>query len=309
MIRLLFTILLFGLTTVALAKPTQEVLDTVTKQVVKIQVALKNGNDASGSGVVIGKNRIVTNCHVVANATNIEVLVGDKSYQARSITPDWYHDICLVNVEGLQAPIATIGKSENLAYQQPVFAVGYPNTATKAVSTYGAVKGLLPMDDSVVIRASSTFKRGESGGGLFDEAGNLVGVITLKSPGKKTYYYNMPVEWVQALIGQPEQMITTKAAPAFWATNAKQWPLFMKVVHPYLTKDWRAVMSIAKEWTKQEPNNVEAWFYLAAAEYGMHDMQNAKDHMQKVSRMNVQHPQASHYLHLMDNDNAKQSST
>lgn len=299
MIRSLLTIFLFGVTTITLAKPTQEILNKVTEQVVKIQVALANGKDSTGSGVVIAENRIVTNCHVVANSTNIEVLVDDKSYTARSITPDWYHDICLVNVEGLKAPTATIGKSQNLVYQQPVFTVGYPNTKTKAVSTYGFVKSLLPMDDSVVIRASSSFKRGESGGGLFDDAGNLVGVITLKSPGKKTYYYNMPVEWVQKLINKPEQLINSKPTQAFWAKDADQWPFFMKVVHPYLTKNWNGVMAIAKNWTLQEPSNIEAWFYLAAAEYGMNDMQNAKAHMQKVNRMNTKHPRASYYLSLM----------
>ncbi len=74
----------------------------------------------------------------------------------------------------------------------------------------------------------------------------------------------------------------------------------MKVVHPYLSKDWAAVMTIAKDWTQQEPNNVEAWFYLAAAEYGMDDMKNAKLHMRKANSINIYHPQIAYYLDLMD---------
>lgn len=309
MTRLLLMVLLLGLTTNVLAVPTDELLSMVTKQVVKVHVALANGHQGTGSGVVIAKDRIVTNCHVVANAKSISVRVDDKSYAASSITPDWYHDICLVKVEGLNAPIATIGTSENLAYEQAVFAVGYPDLATAPTTTYGNVKSLLPMDDSVIVRASSTFKRGESGGGLFDDAGNLVGVITLKSPGKQAYYYNMPVEWVQALLNQPEQAIHSEAAPSFWATTADQWPLFMQVVHPYLTKDWHAVMTVASQWTKREPNNIEAWFYLAAAEYATHDVTNAKVHMLKVNTMNTEHVKAIYYLDLMAEEGGQHKGT
>lgn len=303
--RLLLTIMLLGLNTTAFAVPNTEVLDKVTKQVVKVQVKLNNGNNGMGSGVVIAKNRIVTNCHVVANATSIDVKVGDTTYIASAITPDWYHDLCLVKVEGLNAPIATIGSSQHLQYQQTVFAIGYPNHKTNPVTSYGQVKSLLPMDDSVVVRATSAFERGQSGGGLFDDEGKLVGVITLKSPGKDAYYYNMPVEWIHALLKKPEQAIQSTAETTFWATSSEQWPFFMQVVHPYLTKNWTQLFTIASQWARQEPENQEAWFYLAAAEYAIHDLQNAEEHLRKVTAMNANHSQAIYYLALIAEENGK----
>lgn len=299
MTRLYFVLLSFAITTSALAVPTDELLYKLTKHVVKVNVALTNGSYGSGSGVVIAKDKIVTNCHVVANASGISVGVNGESYTATKITPDWYHDVCLVKVEGLNAPIATIGSSNNLKYEQPVFAIGYPNFSPAASSTFGYVKGLFPMDDSVIIRASSTFRLGASGGGVFDDVGNLVGVITLKSPGKHAYYYNMPVEWVKALLDKPEQAITTRAEPAFWAGAAEQWPFFMQVVHPYLTENWTALLTVATKWTIEEPNNSEAWFYLAAAEYSVNDIKNAEMHMRKVTAMNAYHSQAIYYLALI----------
>jgi serine protease Do len=303
--RLLLAVLLLGLHTVAVATPNTELLDKVTKHVVKVKVKLNNGKDGMGSGVVIAKDRIVTNCHVVANASSINVIAGDVTYHASSITPDWYHDICLVKVEGLNAPVATIGKSENLQYQQAVFAIGYPNLSMNPATSYGHVKSLLPMDDSVIVRATSAFKRGQSGGGLFDDAGNLVAVITLKSPGKDVYYYNMPVEWIQALLDKPDQAINSNSAPAFWAVSSEKWPFFMQVVHPYLTKNWSKLLTLATEWTKQEPDNQEAWFYLAAAEYAIHDLQNAESHMRKVTAKNGNHSQAIYYLALIAEQNGK----
>ncbi len=305
MTRLLIALLFFGVTMSTRAMPTDELLHKITKHVVKVHVALQNGRYGSGSGVVVAKNRVVTNCHVVANAVGISVTVNGASYKASAITPDWYHDVCLVTVEDVDAPIATIGSSKGLEYEQAVFAVGYPNFSPAPVSNAGRVKGLFPMDDSVIIRASSTFRLGASGGGVFDDAGNLVGVITLKSPGRHAYYYNMPVEWVTALLTKPEQAINTEAEQAFWAGPADQWPFFMQVVHPYLTKNWSSLLNIAADWTKKEPDNIEAWFYLAAAEYSIKDNQNAQAHLQKVMAMNAMHSQAIYYLALIAEDNGR----
>jgi tetratricopeptide (TPR) repeat protein len=124
-------------------------------------------------------------------------------------------------------------------------------------------------------------------------------VITLKSPGKEAYYYNMPVEWVQALLQVPEQVISAKSKKPFWAASYDKWPYFMQVVQPYLTENWGALLQIANKWAKHEPNTAEAWYYLAAAEYATNDMQKAEAHLQKVVAMNHQHSQAIYYLGLM----------
>jgi len=303
--KLVFILLYLSAATSVKALPTDMLLHQATQHVVKIHVALANGNDGSGSGVVIAKDRVVTNCHVVANAASISVTANGKSYPVSGIVPDWHHDICLVKVDDMEAPIATIGSSKNLQYEQPVFAIGYPNFSTVPSSTSGHVKGLFQMDDSVIIRATSTFRLGASGGGVFDDAGHLVGIITLKSPGRNAYYYNMPVEWVQALMDKPVVAINSKASPAFWAGPADKWPFFMQVVHPYLNKNWASLLSVATRWTIEEPSNNEAWFYLAAAEYAIHDTVSAETHLRQVTAANAQHSQAIYYLALIAEESGK----
>lgn len=303
--KLFFVLLYLSVVTSVQALPTDMLLHQATQHVVKINVALDNGNDGSGSGVVIAKDRVVTNCHVVANATSISVKANGKAYPVSGIVPDWHHDICLVKVEDIDVPIATIGSSKSLQYEQPVFAIGYPNFSTVPSSTSGHIKGLFPMDDSVIIRATSTFRLGASGGGVFDDTGNLIGIITLKSPGRNAYYYNMPVEWVQALMDKPVVAINSKASPAFWAGPADKWPFFMQVVHPYLNKNWASLLSVATRWTIEEPTNNEAWFYLAAAEYAIHDTVSAETHLRQVTAANAQHSQAIYYLALIAEESGK----
>jgi hypothetical protein len=296
-----------GVSQVALAEPPQELLHQLNAQVLRVQVGLANGGYGLGSGVVVAKDQIVTNCHVVANASSISVVSNGASFNITAIKPDWRHDICILKAEGLDAPIAKIGASEALKYEQPVFTIGYPSFLPIPTSTFGVVKGLFPMDDSVVVRATSSFKMGASGGGVFDEEGNLVGVITLKSPGRNGYYYNMPVEWVKAALTLPEQSITAKSELPFWALAPEQWPYFMKIVHPYLTEDWKALQTIASEWASKEPNTTEAWFYLAAAEYANKDYQKAEEHLYRVVTMNAQHSQAIYYLGMIAEESGKHS--
>jgi hypothetical protein len=285
--------------TSTLAMPTDELVHKLNAQVLRVQVGLANGGYGLGSAVVIAKDQVITNCHVVADANNIVVMNNGAPLAVTAIKSDWRHDLCVLKVENLDAPIAKIGSSKNLKYEESVFTIGYPHFQAVPSSTYGVVKGLYPMDDSVIIRATSSFGVGASGGGVFDDAGNLVGIITLKSPGKNSYYYNMPVEWVQALMQAPDQAVNAKSEKPFWAVSFDKWPYFMQVVHPFLTEDWEALRSIANKWTEAEPNTAESWFYLATAEYAAKDFDKAEAHLQKVVAMNHQHSHAIYYLGLV----------
>jgi hypothetical protein len=221
------------------------------------------------------------------------------------IVPDWRHDLCLVEVAQMAAPIATIGSSKHLQYEQAVFAIGYPNFSPAPSSTAGHIKGLFSMDDSVIIRASSAFRLGASGGGVFDDAGNLVGVITLKSPGRQAYYYNMPVEWVQALMQKPTQALGVVAEKPFWALSAKNRPYFMQVVQPYVSHDWSTLLKVSDAWVKTEPDTAESWFYLAMAEFEKKDYEKAEIHFKKALALRHDHGLVVEYLNKISAKIAK----
>jgi hypothetical protein len=299
MTKLMIVLLLEFISASVMAEPAEGLMQELNSRVLRVQVGLKNGQYGLGSGVVVAENQVVTNCHVVANASSISVMSGGAAYHAVGVKPDWEHDVCMLQMEDLPLTPVTMKSSRELKYEQPVFTIGYPSFVAAPVSTSGVVKGLFTMDDSVIVRATSTFRQGASGGGLFDDSGALVGLITLKSPGKDAYYYYMSVDWVQALINKPAGPIVVKSELPFWGKPAAEWPYFMKVVFPYLHKDWQGLKVIAEQWTAKEPQNTEAWFYLAAAEYETRDFTTAEQHLHRVISMNDQHSQAFYYLGMI----------
>jgi serine protease Do len=296
-LKTVFTLLLaFGAVGSAFAMPTSDTVRELSNSVLRVKVNLPNGSQGLGSAVVIGKNEVITNCHVVTNATEVSVIVNGEPHKATALKADWRHDLCMLTVENLDVPAVKFGASKSLQYDDAIFTVGYPDETKSPVSTFGVVKGLFPMDDSVIIRATSAFRLGASGGGAFDDAGNLVGIITLKSRGDQAHYYYMPVEWVQALMHKPAKSLGVESEKPFWAMDVQQRPYFMRVVTPYVTQQWKTLLKVASQWAQSEPDTAESWFYLATAEYATKDYVNAEAHFRKVLALNHQHTQALEYL-------------
>ena len=287
------------------AQSVDQLVQAVSSHVVKIQVSLNNGSYGMGSGVVVAQDQVVTNCHVVANAASVSVNTGTENFTASQLKADWHHDLCMLTVVGLNVPAAPISNSQALKYEQPVYTVGFANNSPRPNSTYGVIKGLYPMDDSVIVRASNPFRLGDSGGGLFNEAGELVGIITVKSPGRGAFYYHMPVEWVKALFDKPQQSIVSESALPFWAEAQEKWPFFMRVVQPLKTEDWQALNTIAAAWAAQEPNTTEALFYKAVAEFSLNNNAYAEAHFQQVVAKNSNNSSALYYLGLIADQNGK----
>lgn len=280
----------------ALATPADTLVRELGNSVLRVKVNLPDGKHGLGSAVVVAKGEVITNCHVVNDATDITVIHHGEPHVVTAIKPDWHHDLCMLTVQKLDAPIVNMGATQNLKYESSVFTVGYPDETTQPVSTYGVVKGLFPMDGSMVMRATSTFRLGASGGGAFDDAGNLVGIITLKSKGSQAHYYYMPVEWVKALMQKPSQTLGVRCEKPFWALGLEQRPYFMQVVQPYLNHDWKSLLKVAQAWVQTEPEAAESWFYLAAAEFAAKDFDKAAEHFNQVLKLNHEHRQAMEYL-------------
>ena len=175
---------------------------------------------AQGSGVVIGEQTLVTNCHVLARAKRVAVRRDKLSLEARLELWDAQRDVCQLKVNGLAASAVALGDSARVQVGQPAFAIGNPKGLDLTMSA-GLVSSLRKNDAGqlVLIQTSAAISGGSSGGGLFDEQGALIGLTTIGSVGADAQNLNfaVPVEWIKEL---PQRHARLNARPGAAATPA-----------------------------------------------------------------------------------------
>jgi S1-C subfamily serine protease len=172
-----------------------------------------------GSGVVVGPEAVVTNCHVLAKAKRVAVKREKESLDAKLALWDVKRDLCQLRVAGLKAPAIAVADSGKITVGQNVFAIGNPKGLELTMSA-GLVSSLRrnAAGQLVLIQTSAAISGGSSGGGLFDAQGQLVGLTTLGSVSGDAQNLNfaIPSEWVREL----PQRHAAAAASAANAGNA-----------------------------------------------------------------------------------------
>lgn len=256
---------------------------------VQVSVELPNGNTGSGSGVVVSKEFVATNCHVLANAKGASISKYRDSHRPIALKADWKHDLCLLKFDGLPFKPVAMRDSLNLQYEEEVFSLGYPVGNNVPQPSFGYVKGSYPLDDSVIIRTNAAFGLGSSGGALFDQQFNLIGITSFKSPGSQGYFYSLPVEWIKRLFDAPDIISLNTNDIPFWALPLEQRPYFMQIVIPYQNHEWASLKEIAQAWTGQEPRSADAWYFLGLAEEGESRITLAKENFTKAQQLNTRH--------------------
>lgn len=151
-----------------------------------------------GSGVVIGPQRVITNCHVVDGAASVKVRAGTSEHVATSGVSDTYLDLCILLVEGLSAPDVPRGSAKNLQVGQTVYAIGAPQGLDRTLSQ-GLISALRETPEGTVIQTSAAISPGSSGGGLFDAQGRLIGITTFQTKAGQNLNFAVPVDWLDTM--------------------------------------------------------------------------------------------------------------
>lgn len=153
-----------------------------------------------GSGVITAAKTVVTHCHVIAKAKQVQVRQGGVSYLAHLEFADIDRDLCQLGVPDLRAPASPAAIStQPLKVGQRIFSVGSPNGRDFAMGD-GLIYGIGISQDSSTppIEITSAVPNGVSGGGVFDESGKLVGIasaLTAKT-SIKGHGLASPAAWI-----------------------------------------------------------------------------------------------------------------
>lgn len=144
----------------------------------------------AGSGVIISKDGyIVTNNHVVDGANKITVRTKDGSeYSAKLIGTDATTDLAVIKIEATDLAAAVMGTSSSLSVGDEAIAIGNPLGELGGTVTRGIISALdreitIDGQSMTLLQTDTAINKGNSGGGLFNSNGDLIGIVNAKSSG------------------------------------------------------------------------------------------------------------------------------
>ena len=145
------------------------------------EAELRVRNVMQGSAIAISDHLLLTNCHVVKDRAIIKLWQDGKRADAKLVAGDEKTDRCLLRADQITlTPITGVREVSSLAIGEHVFAIGAPINLERTLSE-GLISGIRPGAGRTLVQTSAPISPGSSGGGLFDDRGNLVGITTLGS--------------------------------------------------------------------------------------------------------------------------------
>ena len=195
-----------------------------------------------GSGFIISADGyILTNAHVVNQATQIRVTLKDKrELSARIVGEDATTDVAVLKVEALNLPVVTIGDADSVRVGEPVAAIGSPFGFEHSVTAGIVSAKSRNVDDLLVpfIQTDAAVNPGNSGGPLFNADGDVIGInsrIWTRSGGFQGLSFAIPIDLamriaeelksgkqiVRGRIGVRTQPVSTELARAFGLDRAR----------------------------------------------------------------------------------------
>ena len=239
---------------------------------VKVEAVDPEGRYHLGTGVTVALGTVITNCHVTRYAQRIRLVKGGLPYAVESEWSDLAHDVCLLYSSRFEAVPVALGAADKLRLGQKVAAIGFTG-GLKLQVREGKVEGLYRYDGARVIQTSTAFSSGASGGGLFDEEGRLVGILTYRLRGANGYYFSTPVEWFASNIADRSQYKRVRpllGAEPFWQGTQDSLPYFMRASSLASDKRWTDIVQLTERWSSAEADSAEPWFARGTAYENLH---------------------------------------
>ncbi|MDI6880990.1 MAG: cell wall-binding repeat-containing protein [Desulfitobacteriaceae bacterium] len=134
---------------------------------------------ALGSGFLTTDGKVVTNYHVVKGAASVKVTVNNKSYTLTSLTAyNEARDVAVLKLPETPAEAVTIADSSQVAAGEDVVAIGAPEGLSNTVSTGIVSSASRNVNGQEWIQITAPVSHGSSGGPVFNDRGEVIGMVT-----------------------------------------------------------------------------------------------------------------------------------
>lgn len=235
-VKLLTALLFVTIEIVYSAKGSADINFQISTSVIKVVASSGNNKTHLGSGVVIDHNLVATNCHVMHQATNAHLLKAGKRYPVIAQSVLSKYDVCILKTRNLNLPVSVLNPHKHPVIGEPVILFGNP-LGLGMRFLQGTVQALHSYQDDHIIEVNSGFLQGASGGGVFNQKGQLIGLATFMTRDKNDlHFFVIPANWIkQAQQGQ-FKTVSPFSEKSFWEKGefAIQENLSNKQVQPGL---------------------------------------------------------------------------
>ncbi len=163
----------------------------------------------SGSGIILTSDGYIVTCkHVVDGVDTIKVILNDDTeYEATLVGTDSRSDLAVLKIDAVGLTPATLGDSNMLTVGEDVIAIGNPLGELRGTATSGIVSALsreVTVENVTMslIQTDAAISPGNSGGGLFNSSGSLIGIVNAKagSNNAEGLGFAIPVSSVNTII-------------------------------------------------------------------------------------------------------------
>lgn len=282
-IRVAATLLCAAWVASASAKTPEQIFQQASRSVVTIQAYDEQDSPVNqGGGVVVGRESVVTNCHVLEGGTRLVVGYDKEQLEAKLAHADHERDLCQLSVPRLNAPRAVLW-SGRLRVGQRVYAIGAPE-GLELTFTEGLVSSLREFEGSQYIQTSAAISQGSSGGGLFDTEGRLIGITAFFLQDGQNLNFAAPASWISQLVARSGEGGAFKpgTTPAR-DSMAKRW--MSRIAQAKAKKDWPGALTLAQQWVRAQPTHAVAWQELGDAYRSMNRPRRAISPYQQALRL------------------------
>ena len=166
----------------------------------------------AGSGVIISEDGYIITCaHVIEGASNIRITLADSTeYEAEVVgQPDDFNDVALLKIDATGLVAAVIGDSDKLSVGEDAIVIGNPLGSLGGTVTNGIISALerevnVEGKAMSLLQTNAAVNPGNSGGGVFNGRGELVGIVNAKSFGQdiEGIGFAIPVNIVKSIVEQ-----------------------------------------------------------------------------------------------------------
>jgi hypothetical protein len=163
-------------------------------------------SDGMGTGFVVRKDGwVATNFHVVRGAPEVTVVFADhhEFKVVEIMNANRLHDLVILRIDANNLPVLRLGDSDRVRPGDSVLAIGHPLGLEDTVSN-GLISAVREVHAGLqVLQISAPIAPGSSGGPLFNDHGEVIGVATAVSTSGQNLNFGLPSKYVSELIEHP----------------------------------------------------------------------------------------------------------